>query len=104
LSNDDTAEICLGQNNSCMEIKFRKLGKSDNLEVPNTNPIGNYLSFLKVRLPTPNGQGLLELLLSELDRAAESGMLDRLDPSAYIGLLVKFCHDNPENSEYRNCR
>jgi hypothetical protein len=31
------------------------------------------------------------------------GILDRLDLSAWNGLLAKFLHDNPKNSKYQNC-
>jgi hypothetical protein len=72
------------------------------LEVLNTILVGNsQLSDFPL-----NGYKWLviyELRLSELDWFAVSEILVRLDLSAQVRILAKFCHELPRNFEYQSC-
>jgi hypothetical protein len=54
LRNDNTAGTEL-DSTTVGRTKFCRLDKSETSGLPNTNPIGNSLSLLMIRYPTPNG-------------------------------------------------
>jgi hypothetical protein len=66
-----TAENWTGQHDSLDETKFRRLGKSETPELPNTNPLCNSHCFLMVHYLTPCG-----LRLTSYDHQNLVGLLN----------------------------
>jgi hypothetical protein len=86
------------------ETKFWQLSKSETPGLPNTIPLGNSLHFPMVHLMTPNGQRLTSYGYQNMVGLLTWGNMNRLDLSAQIRILVKFCHDLPRNFVYEKCR
>jgi hypothetical protein len=84
------------------ETKFWNLSKSKIPGLPNTISVGNSLCFLIVYFITPNGQWL-SYGYQNMAGLLTQGNLNRLDLSAQIRILAKFCHDLPRNIVYKKC-
>jgi hypothetical protein len=101
---DFIAEFCFWIKQQMNGTQLLGLGLAETPEVPNTNKVGNSLSFPMVHKTAPNGQRFMSYGYQNLNQFAESEVLDRLHLSAQVGILMNFLHDLPRNFEYQSCR